>query len=184
MAYKIIYFFVEGPDDLRFFENIIYTILEKKCNLIKIITYAGMKGEKIENYIKSIKSMNHSNNELKTEYFFISDIDCQPCVTKKKSFLKAQYNNIDVSKIIVVIKEIESWYLAGLKNKNLEKFNIGNLRETNSINKEDFDRRIPKQFDLKRDFLIEILKVFSVSEAKRKNNSFKYFLNYIFNVVL
>lgn len=75
-----------------------------------------------------------------------------------------------------MIKEIESWYLAGLDAQACKEFNIHNVPETDSITKEQFDALIPEKFISRIDFMLEILKVFSIESAKQKNMSFKYFI--------
>lgn len=83
--------------------------------------------------------------------------------------------NIENDKIIVVIKEIESWYLAGLDDEEYKRFEMHTLSNTDDITKEQFNDLIPKKFDSRIDFLLEILKSFSIEIAKQKNKSFRYF---------
>jgi hypothetical protein len=76
-----------------------------------------------------------------------------------------------------VIKEIESWYLAGLTAKDLEKLNIDyKKKKTDNLTKEQFNRLIPKKFISRIDFMQEVLKHFHLETAKQNNQSFKYFL--------
>jgi hypothetical protein len=74
-----------------------------------------------------------------------------------------------------VIKEIESWYLAGLTDESIQKFKIRSFKTTDDITKEKFDNSIPKKFDSRIDFMLEILRYFSIEIANQKNKSFKYF---------
>ena len=82
----------------------------------------------------------------------------------------------DKDKIIVVIKEIESWYLAGLDNEVCRQLKINNFADTDNVTKEKFNALIPKKFTSRIDFMLEILKNFSIEIAKQKNNSFRYFV--------
>jgi len=169
MEYKKIYVFVEGDDDIRFFEKIIKPKLQKKNYDIKITPYANTTKKYFLNLLKSIKSMNY-------DYIYTRDINNAPCVTHKKRRIQKKITNIDENKIIVVIKEIEAWYLAGLNNECAKKIKIGLLKNTDEITKEKFNDLIPKKFE-RRDFMVEILKFFNIDIATHKNRSFKYFIN-------
>ena len=109
-------------------------------------------------------------------YIFMTDINDAPCVTAKKEKLKRKYKNLRLDRVIVVIKEIESWYLAGLDVEICKKFGIRYTPQTDSITKEQFNAMIPKRFDSRVDFMKEILKVFSIDIAKQRNGSFRYCL--------
>lgn len=167
MGYKRLYIWVEGQDDQRFFKQIIEPKLRDKYDRIETICYRELKKEKLESFLKSIKAMG-------ADYIYVTDIDQVPCVTAKKDGTQHRLRNIDKEKIIVVIKEIESWYLAGLGNAQAEKFKISAFTETDDITKEQFKNLIPKTFNSRIDFLLEILKSFSIEAAKQKNKSFKY----------
>ncbi|MEM3394055.1 MAG: hypothetical protein QXY79_03310 [Candidatus Methanomethylicia archaeon] len=61
------------------------------------------------------------------------------------------------------------------KKKRFKKIKIPAVSNTEIISKEQFNGYIPK--DISRiDFMIEILKNFSMEEAKKRNNSFRYFM--------
>lgn len=167
MDYRRLYIWVEGEDDERFFKKIMEPKLQKKYDFVKTICYAAMKKEKIDNFLKSIKAMG-------ADYIYVTDINNSPCVTAKKQETKNKLRNIDEGKIIVVIKEIESWYLAGLNDTVSEKFKICIYSTTDTITKEQFNSLIPKKFDSRIDFMLEILKFFSIEKAKQKNRSFRY----------
>jgi len=84
--------------------------------------------------------------------------------------------NIDPENILVVIKEIESWYLAGLDDHACITLDLKPCTLTDGITKEQFNSLIPKKFDSRVNFMIEILKIFSIETAKTKNRSFRYFI--------
>lgn len=166
-----LYVFVEGVDDERFCDKIFFPIFNKKYNAVKVIQYAGKTSKKIGNFLKSIDSM-------RDDYFFVTDINDKPCVTAKKQKVRETWKVTNEDKIIVIIKEIESWYLAGLDEKALSKLKISCshlLRDTDSLSKEKFDTLIPRKFDSRIDFMLELLKNFSIQTAKQKNRSFNYF---------
>ena len=169
----MLYIFVEGNDDERFFQEILLPILRKKYDSIKIIKYAQKrkKFEYIDKFIKSIQSM-------KADYIYVRDIDNSPCVTSKKQEIQKKMRNISGDSIFVVIKEIESWYLAGLDRNLAKKLGIRKKipDTTNTITKEQFDSLRLEKFDSRIDFMREILKNFSLEIAQQKNRSLKYFV--------
>jgi len=167
-TYKLLFILVEGNDDEKFFNKILVPKFQKRYSTIKIIKYATMKKEKVDNYIKGIKAMG-------ADYIYLTDINDSPCVTAKKEKTQKKHQNIDKNKIIVVIKEIESWYLAGLDNKACKQLKIKNFANTDNVTKEKFNALIPEKFS-KIDFMSEILKNFSIEIAKQKNKSFRYFI--------
>ncbi|MDK2795140.1 MAG: hypothetical protein PWQ22_9 [Archaeoglobaceae archaeon] len=169
MRSKKLYLFVEGDDDERFFKRIVELKLKGKYEEAKIIKYAEKPNEYVESFIRSIKSIG-------ADYLFFADIDRAPCITKRKQDIKSKLNSIDLDRIVVVKAEIESWYLAGLDDKNSKKLKIKNFQNTDNITKEQFNSLMPKKFDSRIDFMIEILNNFSIEVAKTKNSSFKYFV--------
>lgn len=74
-------------------------------------------------------------------------------------------------------EEIESWYLAGIIESNLSKFKISPFTDTQSITKEEFERMRPKNYGSSIDFMVEILKEYSLEQAKILNSSIKYFVS-------
>lgn len=156
---NVLYIFVEGNDDERFFEEVLVPILRRKYMDIKIIKYAQKpnKFEYVRRYIESIQSMGK-------DYIYVTDVNSSPCVTAKKEEIRGSLESIDDSKILVVVKEIESWYLAGVDADSGKELKIGKIPpSTETLTKEDFNRLIPRKFRFSRvDFLREILKNFSV----------------------
>ncbi|AEF97005.1 hypothetical protein [Methanotorris igneus] len=171
MTYKLLYVFVEGNDDERFFERVIKPLLEKKYDHVQIIKYAEEKDEKIINWIKSIESMDWA------DYIYVADINNSPCITRRKEKIKQRYKNVDNNKIIIVIKKIESWYIAGISPELAKKLKIKLTHniDANTITKEQFNNLIPKN-DSRINFMIEILKHYSIEIARKKNKSFDYFM--------
>lgn len=168
--YKRLFIFVEGDDDTRFFDTIVKPLFERKYNYVKIWDYAQELPKRIRRFINSI-------NAMSADYIFTTDINDAPCITYRKERKRDKYKNIDKDKIVVVIREIESWYLAGLDGSCCRKFRIPSNNTTDSITKEKFDNMIPKKFASSRvDYCHEILKYFQVKIAKQKNESFRYFL--------
>jgi hypothetical protein len=169
LGYKRLYIWVEGDDDVRFFERIIKPKFVEKYNSVEVRPYAGRKKEYIDNFIKSIKAMNN-------DYIYVRDINDSPCVSDKKQKIQGKLKNIDKHRIIVVIQEIESWYLAGLDGESSGKLGIRLFNVTDTITKEQFNDMFSKKFASRIDFMIEILKCFSIEKAREKNRSFRYFI--------
>ncbi|RUS97379.1 hypothetical protein DSM106972_084820 [Dulcicalothrix desertica PCC 7102] len=165
-----LFIWVEGSDDERFFQRIFCPLFEQQYDYTKIIKYSGENPTWQNKFLKSIVSMN-------ANYIFTADIDRARCISTKKDYIKAKVTNIEISNIVVVIQEIESWYLAGLDDDSCKSLGI-KLKEssTNLITKEDFNRLIPSNFKASRiDFMIEILNLFKIDIAKQRNSSLKYF---------
>ena len=173
MGLKKLYIWVEGDDDKRFFNGVIKSKFIKKYDSVEIVRYAHLKREKIDNFLKSIKAMS-------ANYIYVADINNAPCVTDKKEKIQKEFKNIDSDRIIVVIKEIESWYLAGSDDVISRKFGVRPFNITNTVTKEQFNDMFSKKFASRIDFMIEILKCFSIEKAKEKNRSFRYFIEKYF----
>lgn len=168
MGYKTLFILVEGPDDDRFSNHIITPKLREKYDLVEVRQYAGWNLQKLDSFLKSIRAMGD-------DYVYLADINNAPCISSKKHAIKDKLKNIDEVRIAVVIREIESWYLAGLDTADCANLRIRTIKTTDAMNKEQFNNLIPKRFNSRIDFMIEVLKCFSVEIAKSKNKSFNYF---------
>jgi hypothetical protein len=166
---KRLFLLVEGEDDVRFFGRIIKPLFITLYDSVEIIPYACIKRTKVDNFLKSIRLMNN-------DYIFVADIDTEQSVRDKKQVLYSHFSHIDGGSIIVVIKEIESWYYAGLSIESVQNLIVPNLPFTDDLTKEDFNRLIPKKYDSHIDFMFEILKSFSIDTARKKNQSFRFFV--------
>jgi len=169
--FRQIFFFVEGPDDARFFKSVIQPHLINHFDDIRVVEYQRMsKTQKLYRFIRSVKSIPFAN------YYFIKDINSAPCISEKKRDTYKNYNNrIESEKIIIVVREIESWYVAGLDERACNDFGIRHAPNTDTLTKEQFNLLIPETYGSRTDFMIEVLKSFSIETAKTKNRSFQYF---------
>jgi len=163
-----LYIFVEGNDDELFFRTIIVPIFQKIYQTVEIIKFAQLKKIKVENFIFSI-------NTLKFDYLLFADIDYFKSVNQKKIYIQERFPNIDLELIYIVIKEIESWYFAGISDDLSRKFGIKPMKNTNELVKEEFNLLYHRKFNSRIDFMIEILKNYSIDIAQKKNDSFAYF---------
>ncbi|MHC3130002.1 MAG: hypothetical protein IBV52_08025 [Candidatus Bathyarchaeota archaeon] len=162
---------IEGNDDKRFFSAIIKPLIESDYRKIRIIRYSQDSKKKRKNLLKSF-------NEMKNiEYIFVTDIDNNKCVIlRKEQVIKEMDDLVSQDKIIVIKKEIESWYMAGLDKGISEKYGINILKSTENFSKEDFKKIIPKKKS-RILFMQEILEKYCCDVAKNRNGSIKYFLD-------
>lgn len=171
MAYRRLFIFVEGDDDERFFDRVIRPLYKQIYDNIQLWKYSQQKFKKTNGFLNSINSITHA------DYIFVADLDDFPCVTAKKERITSQFEKLSEDRILVVCREIESWYLAGLNDDSRREIKIQRrFNKTDSISKEQFDRMMPKKFVSRIDFMQEIMKLFDRETALSKNTSFKYFM--------
>jgi len=167
---KRLFIMVEGEDDVRFFGRIIKPLLAPRYDSVEIVPYACIKRDKVNKFLKSVTLM-------KNDYIFVADIDFEHSVRDKKQVLYYRFNNLDGGSTVIVIREIESWYYAGISGSLGQELGIVNMASTDDMTKEEFNARIPRHFDSRIDFMFEILKSFSLETAAKKNHSFSFFVN-------
>jgi hypothetical protein len=166
---KRLFILVEGEDDVRFFGRIIKPFFITHYDSVEIIPYACIKRSKVDNFLRSIRLMNN-------DYIFVADIDAEASVRDKKKVLYSHFDHIDGGSVIIVVKEIESWYYAGIPADSVKNLDVTDLVCTDDLTKEAFNQLIPRKYDSRIDFMFEILKYFSIDTAKKKNSSFKFFV--------
>lgn len=170
MEYTKLYLFLEGNDDERFFNKKLTKKLEEIYTKVEILKFAAMKLSDRRKYIRTIL------NKENWDYICVCDIDTTGCYPEKKRSIINKNNLIEEDKIVVVIKEIESWYLAGINNDFLRSIRAGLIdRNCNEITKEIFNNLIPKKMP-RVIFMDKILENYNFNLAKRNNSSFLYFL--------
>ncbi len=131
-----------------------------------------MKRDKFSALLYAITAMG-------ADYLVVADYDCSPCVTSKKEWLRQHIKGLERERTRIVVEEIESWYAAGLDDAGIAKFGISALADlagTDRMTKEQFNEMVPANYDSRIDFMMEVLKVYSLESARRKNRSFDYFL--------
>jgi len=167
MPYKKLFIWVEGPDDIRFFEAVIQPKLNDQYNYVKVFPYAELSPKLRKAFINSQRSE-------KADIIFSGDKNSSPCVTKRKeTFINNSLSLIE-DQIIVVVHEIESWYLAGVTKRDMVK---KQLSSTDDVTKEQFNDLIPDKYESRTEYMVEMLKKFSIDQARAKNKSFEYFAN-------
>lgn len=165
---KGLFIFVEGTDDERLFSAIVKPHFEHRYDWVSIQTYAQTSPKKTAAFISNIKKMG-------ADYLLIADIDHFPCVTSVKQKLKDKAPSLDDEHIAIVVREIEGWYLAGLDEANARVLGAPSLASTDEIDKERFDSMLLGRYDSRIDLMVEVLKLFSIEIAKKKNSSFRRF---------
>jgi hypothetical protein len=169
--YKRIWVLVEGGKDSRFVRGVLRPILEGEYDFVETWEYAERAPERIMDFLRSMRAM-------KADYLFLGDINSSPCVTAKKEAIKNKYQQgVELAKTIVVLREIESWYLAGVDDKDCREFGIPIIRHTENVTKEQFENLVPARFGSVVDFMDEILNRFHIDAAKGRNRSFSYLMD-------
>ena len=169
MAYRKLFIFLEGDDDERFFNRVIKPMYKRIYNCVELVKYSQMKKQKVNGFLRSITRIPAA------EYLFVSDLDESPCVTAKKERIASKFAKLSKDRILIVCKEIESWYLAGLNDEGCRQIGIQKrFDNTDRISKEQFNGMMPRKFDSRIDFMQEIMKVFDRETALTRNTSFGY----------
>lgn len=166
MSYSRLYLLVEGDDDERFVERVITPRLRFRYDHIQTWQYAKKKPEKVESFLRSIDAMG-------ADYYLLADIDTYACLPLKRAALVSKFVGLNEGKAVVVVREIESWYIAGLAKTN--RLGVRATVDTSTLTKEKFVEAMPKAFDSRINFMTEILADFDVRTAARRNASFRYF---------
>jgi hypothetical protein len=164
----MLYLFVEGDNDKDFFRNIFAHCLIQKFIGLTFWSYAQETNEKINAFINSINSIDHY------DYLFIADKDNFPCITSCIDSKLNKIKSLNQSKVFIVEREIESWYLSGLDEQYRIDNNIRLHRSTDDFSKEQFNNLIPERLN-RYEFMFDIFDNFDLNQAIRRNSSLRYF---------
>lgn len=178
--YSQLYIYVEGTHDISFFQHVIKPLFENNgYDHVVIREYNGDQYmgdcKDISNDINNFIHIDENVSGFCSHYLFITDRGCHPCVTDRKDKIKRYIPNIDEEKIVVVVVEIESWYLAGLDKDSSRKLRLPYYENTDTLSKSALTDHIPQRMKSEIAFRQMILDKFSVNVAILKNQSFKYF---------
>ena len=154
----------EGDRDRRFFEAAIKPRLELAYAQVIVSEY---RQRKTADFKRLLRAMAYEGFDR----LLIADMDSAPCVTNRKEKVKERYPTLADREIIVVSKEIESWYLAGLTVEGAAALKVSPPLSTDDLTKEDLYRLRPPRFDSQLDFLLELLKYFDPATACRQRNT-------------
>lgn len=170
MSERRLFVLVEGNDDERFFTSIIIPLISPRYRAVRLIKYACMRSNRVCRFIRSI---HRAGDEL----LLVADIDKAAGVTTKKRILMERFGVVQPGEIMVIIQEIESWYLAGLETQDAHRLGVHPMPSTDQVTKEIFNTTIPPQYTSRIAYMLEILSRFSISSACRKNRSFHHFMD-------
>lgn len=171
---------MEGSDDVRFFESVVRPICENNYDFVQCWQYSQKTKARVNSYLNSIRAMQDAGA---ADLIVVADLDESPCVTDRKERLLSSFRSLSAradgssTRILVVCREIESWYLAGLNISECERIGISTTMEnTDAISKEQFLSLIPEKYSSKTAFMEAILQSFDFETACSKNRSFLYFM--------
>ena len=153
-------------------ERVFQPYLKKKYDDVRYIEYKKDSPTEVAGKIRSFQI----NSQL--SYIFLHDLDehSDPIVCQKK--VCERYSNILTPEDVVVVnKEIESWYLAGVTRELSKSLKLKWVKNTETISKERFVSLMPNRFSSTTDFMVELLRHYSLSEAMTRNQSLRYFVD-------
>jgi hypothetical protein len=187
LTYRTLYILVEGGDDARFFERVVRPMFEDEFGHVQLWQYSQQEKEKVNTFLDSIRVMQAAGI---ADLIIVADLDESPCVTDRKERIPSGFRSLSAgqspgqptgpfssTRILIVCREIESWYLAGLNDEECKRLGLTTtIDNTDRISKEQFLDLMPDRFDSKSEFMLEILRVFDHETARSKNSSFRYFM--------
>ena len=176
LAYRLLLILVEGQDDVTFFSNLIAPKFLQQYDHVQLKQYSQDTQKKVNGILNDLEAMNESEG-IQADYIFVTDLDFSPCVTQRKERIASTFRRVAAERILIVCREIESWYLAGLDENECERLGIPMVRyNTDHLTKEQFLSLMPQRYNSKAEFMLEILQMFDFETARSKNRSFQYFM--------
>lgn len=187
MAFRMILILVEGTDDEMFFNYVVRPKLAQTYDYIQIERYSEATKGEVNSILYNYFAMN-ATVEVQADAILVADLNASPCVTDRKERIRRGYRSLSgdtgialgphlSTRIFIVCREIESWYLAGLSDTECKRMGIATgLQNTDHLTKEQFLGLIPGKFNSRAEFMLEILSAFDHETARTKNSSFSYFM--------
>ena len=187
MAFRIVLILVEGEDDERFFNSVVRPKLAPTYDYVQIEQYSEATKGALNNILYDYYALNAAG-EVQADTILVADLNASPCVTDRKERLRRGYRSLSgatgtpvgphlSTRIFVVCREIESWYLAGLSDTECQRLGIASgSKDTDHLTKEQFLGLMPHRFSSRAEFMLEILRVFDHETALSKNSSFRYLM--------
>lgn len=171
-----LYIFVEGQWDKLFFDKKLHWKIREMGRYSDVIIrqYANTPNETISKYVRSFIQ----NNDT---CWFVGDIDkVNPAsdnpIADASTELQQKYSLSPEISIIIIVKNIEHWYCAGINDEAAEALEIWQWSQDGKCNKMQFESKRPKKFSNETDFRSEMLKKFDYEVAQR-NTSFADFMS-------
>ena len=165
-----IFLLIEDIWDQIFCEKIIEPVLNNSYNAVLYYKYIKKRKERVGNFIKGLISDGK-------DYIILGDLDEKNNIIVAKEYIYDRTNKLaDKNFIHIVIKEIESWIIAGLDEEIISRYDITlNINNTEIYSKEDFIKIIPKN-QTPNIFMNAVLETYELEKAKLRNNSFNNFI--------
>jgi hypothetical protein len=167
MTSKSLLILVEGDDDKKFFSRVIQPEMKKLYQTVTIDDYKQRSPRRVKE--EKIKPFSRAGFDC----MFVADADKESSEQIKRASLAKEYG-VKEDKIVVVVRAIEGWYLAGLNEERCKKFKVSN-KSTDSLSKSHFKHICSQKGMTSYEFKTKILNYFSIPAAKRKNESFNRF---------
>ncbi len=154
---------------------------------VQIEQYSEATNGAVNNILYDYYALN-ATRDVQAGTILVADLNASPCVTDKKERLRSGYRSLSgdsgtsagphlSTRIFIVCREIESWYLAGLSDIECERIGItAGSNNTNHLTKEQFLGLMPPRYSSRAEFMLEILRVFDHETALFKNSSFRYLM--------
>ena len=117
-GYARLYIFHAGPDDERSLRHVVESRWLGAYDYVDLVAYAGKPGGYVRRFISGIDTTPGA------DYVYLCDLDTVSSVAVRKQAVKDRIPNIDEGKIVVVVPEIEAWYLAGLDEQRCRALGI------------------------------------------------------------
>ena len=111
---------------------------------------------------------------MNDDYLLIRDMDDRPCVTATKEAIASRISGLSWDRVVVVPREIEAWYLAGLDEAAHGELGLDRVAAVDSITKEQFDQLVGGRLQ-HQPAMDEILRHYDVEVARQRSPSFRYF---------
>jgi hypothetical protein len=168
----ILHILVEGDQDESFVQRVIkpWLVSQEKYLDVIVFPFACRKKETIENYVKTVLEQNQ-------EIICLTDSTHAHCISgRMDNLINNEIGVFEKSQIFVVIKEIDSWYIAGVDKRTCNRIGIEYVERTERISKEDLHALIARsKYKQRLACRIEMLKNFNVILASERNRSFNRF---------
>jgi len=169
MQRGILYLLVEGKDDELFCERLLSRCFSKVFDDIRIIQWAEKSAGTVNKLLLSFQDKEYP-------YIFFGDFR-RLCITGTKQDLAHIYEALDLSQILVVVKEIEGWYIAGLDDAACERLGIPRMNRTDDLGKKRFMSMMPARYETVIEFMLAIIDEYSFEVARSKNASLSHLLD-------
>ena len=165
---------VEGFTDKLFAERVLGPALVRcgKASQVSIVEHARKSKKQVSDIVRSANAMDAG-------YLYLADLDDTVCKARKKALTCDTHPCLSTPNVLVVVQEIEGWYLAGLDRRVCQQLGMEYIPRTDNITKEQFQSLRPGRFKDAQDFMMEILKHFDLRHAlvEARNTSLSYFFD-------